>query len=68
MAGAPAVEMEAVTSDPQNAQTRLRVLVDVVQSPGAGGAVLLAFFAPPDTFDGHRATFERVRDSFTFTG
>jgi hypothetical protein len=60
--------MEAVTSDPQNPQTRLRALVDIVQSPGAGGAVLLAFFAPPDSFDDHRAMFERVRDSVTFTG
>jgi hypothetical protein len=65
VAGASADELEAVTSDPQDPQTRLRVLVDVVQPPGAGGAVLLAFFAPPDTFENHRSTFERIRDSLT---
>jgi serine/threonine protein kinase len=63
VAGGPADEMEAVSFDPANPQTRLRVLVDVVQPPGAGGAVLLAFFAPPDTFEHHRPTFERIRDS-----
>jgi hypothetical protein len=68
VSGSPADELEAVTSDPQNAQSRLRVLVDVVQPPGAGGAVLLAFFAPPDVFEDHRSTFERVRDSFQVTG
>jgi serine/threonine protein kinase len=67
VADAPADEMEAVTSDPQNPQTRLRVLVDVVQPPGAGGAVLLAFFAPPDTFEDHRPTFERIRNSLEIT-
>jgi hypothetical protein len=65
VAGAPADEMVAVTSDPANPQTRLRVLVDVVQPPGAGGAVLLAFFAPPDTFEKNRPTFEKIRDSLT---
>jgi hypothetical protein len=55
--------MEAVTSDPDNPQTRLRVLVDVVQPPGAQGAVLLAFFAPADGFEAQRHTFERIRDS-----
>ncbi|WP_369135935.1 protein kinase [Modestobacter sp. I12A-02662] len=68
VSGSPADELEAVTSDPQNAQSRLRVLIDVVQPPGAGGAVLLAFFAPPDVFEDHRSTFERVRDSFQVTG
>jgi serine/threonine protein kinase len=68
VAGAPADEMEAVASDPENPQTRLRVLVDVVDPPGAGGAVLLAFFAPPDTFEDHRPTFERIRDSLEITG
>jgi hypothetical protein len=63
VAGTQAVEMEGLTSDPADPQTQLRVLVDVVQPPGAGGAVLLAFFAPPDTFDDHRPTFERIRDS-----
>jgi hypothetical protein len=43
------------------------VLVDVVQPPGAGGVVLLAFFAPEDAFDDHRSTFERVRDSLQIT-
>jgi hypothetical protein len=65
--GAPATEIEGVASDPANPQTRLRVLVDVVQPPGAGGAVLLAFFAPEDAFDDHRPTFERVRDSLEIT-
>ncbi|TFV68946.1 serine/threonine protein kinase [Blastococcus sp. CT_GayMR19] len=68
VAGAPADEMEAVASDPEDPQTRLRVLVDVVDPPGAGGAVLLAFFAPPDTFEDHRPTFERIRDSLEITG
>jgi serine/threonine protein kinase len=65
--GDPANEMDAVTSDPANPQTRLRVLVDVVQPPDAGGAVLLAFFAPPDSFEDHRSTFERIRDSLEIT-
>jgi len=63
VAGSPADQMEAVTSDPDNPQTRLRVLVDVVQPPGAQGAVLLAFFAPADGFEAQRPTFERIRDS-----
>ena len=67
VAGGPAHEIEAVTYDLDNPQTRLRVLVDVVQPPGAGGAVLLAFFAPEDTFEDHRPTFERVRDSLQIT-
>jgi hypothetical protein len=66
--GAEADELEAVTTDPQDPRNRLRVLVDVVQPPGAGGAVLLAFFAPPDSFEDQRATFERIRDSFQVTG
>jgi serine/threonine protein kinase len=62
--GAAAQEMEAVVADPQNPQTGLRLLVDVVQTPpGVGGAVLLVFAAPPGTFEDHRATFERIRDS-----
>ncbi|MCV2492007.1 hypothetical protein OF117_21905, partial [Geodermatophilus sp. YIM 151500] len=67
VAGAPAQEMEAVTSDPEDPQTALRALVDVVQPPGAGGAVLLAFFAPPETFEEHRPVFERIRDSLEIT-
>jgi serine/threonine protein kinase len=67
VAGTQAAEMEAVTFDPQNPQTRLRVLVDVVQPPDARGTVLLAFFAPPDTFEDHRSTFERIRDSLQIT-
>jgi hypothetical protein len=63
VAGSPADQMEAVTSDPDNPQTRLRVMVDVVQPPGAQGAVLLAFFAPADGFEAQRPTFERIRDS-----
>jgi hypothetical protein len=65
---APAIEMEAVTSDPANPQTRLRMLVDVVQPSDGRGAVLLAFFSSPDTFEGHRATFERIRDSLQLSG
>jgi hypothetical protein len=42
-------------------------MVDVVQPSGPGGAVVLAFFAPPDTFEDHRATFEKVRDSLQVT-
>jgi len=68
VAGSQADELEAVTSDPQDPQFRLRVLIDVVQPSGAGGAVLLAFFAPPDVFEDQRSTFERVRDSFQVTG
>jgi serine/threonine protein kinase len=67
VAGGPADEMEAVTSDPANPQTRLRVLADIVQPADAGGAVLLAFFAPPDTFEDHLPTFERIRDSLQLT-
>ena len=67
VAGALADEMEGVTSDPANPQNRLRVLVDVVQPPGAGGALLLAFFAPPDSFEDHRSTFETIRDSLQIT-
>jgi serine/threonine protein kinase len=62
VAGAPAAQMEAVTSDPANPQTSLRVLVDVVEPP-SGGTVLLAFFAPPGTFEANRSTFSRIRDS-----
>jgi serine/threonine protein kinase len=58
-------ELEAVVSDPQQPQTRLRLLVDVVEPPGAEGAVLLAFFAPPGSFENNRSTFEKVRDSLT---
>jgi serine/threonine protein kinase len=68
VADSSAAELEAVTSDPQNAQTRLRVLVDVVQPPGAGGAVVLAFFAASDVFEEQRSTFTRVRDSFQVIG
>jgi hypothetical protein len=63
VAGGMANEVEADASDPGNPQTRLRLLVDVVQPPGAHGAVLLEFFAPPDIFENNRATFERIRDS-----
>jgi serine/threonine protein kinase len=62
VAGAPADEMEAVASDPADPRTRLQVLVDVVQ-PASGGTVLLAFFAPPDTFESNRPTYQRIRDS-----
>ena len=65
VAGASGDEMEAVTYSPEN-EPRLRILVDVVQ-PSAGGAALLAFFAPPDSFEDHRGTFERIRDSFEVT-
>jgi hypothetical protein len=65
VARARADELEAVVSDPQQPQTRLRLLVDVVEPPGAEGAVLLAFFAPPDSFENNRSTFEKVRDSLT---
>jgi hypothetical protein len=67
VAGVPADEIEAVAFDPGNPDTRLEVLVDVVQPSGAGGAVVLAFFAPPDTFEDHRSTFETVRDSLEIT-
>ena len=67
VAGAPAVEVEAVASDPLDPRTSLRMLVDVVQPPGANGALLLVFAAPPDTFDEHRPTFERIRDSLRIT-
>jgi serine/threonine protein kinase len=68
VAGAAADEMDAVVSDPQNPQTSLRLLVDVVPTPsGVGGAVLLVFSAPPDTFEDHRSTFERIRDSLEIT-
>jgi serine/threonine protein kinase len=68
VAGTTAEEMEAVVSDPANAQTSLRLLVDVVQPPpGVDGAVVLAFAAPPNTFEDHRATFEKVRDSLQVT-
>jgi hypothetical protein len=43
------------------------VLADIVQPADAGGAVLLAFFAPPDTFEDHLPTFERIRDSLQLT-
>jgi hypothetical protein len=66
--GAPAVEMEAVTADPANQQTQLRVLVDVIQPPSGQGALLLAFFSPPGTFEDHRPTFEKVRDSLQLSG
>jgi hypothetical protein len=67
VAGAPADEIAAFTFDPENPETRLQVQVDVVQPPGAGGAVVLAFFAPPDTFEDHRSTFETIRDSLEIT-
>ena len=67
VAGTQADEIEAFAFDPENPGTRLRVLVDVVQPPGAAGAVLLAFFAPPDTFEDHRSTFETVRNSLEIT-
>ena len=63
VAGDRADELSAVAFDPENPDTRLRAMVDVVQPPGAGGAVVLAFFAPPDTFEEHLPTFERIRDS-----
>ena len=63
VAGDRADELTAFAFDPENPDTRLRLMVDVVQPPGAGGAVVLAFFAPPDTFEDHLPTFERVRDS-----
>ena len=63
VAGDRADELTAFAFDPDNPDTRLRVMVDVVQPPGAGGALVLAFFAPPDTFEEHLPTFERIRDS-----
>jgi serine/threonine protein kinase len=66
VAGSQAVELEAVTSDPSDPQTEIRALVDVVQT--ADGAVLLAFYAPPATFEDHRGTFEKIRDSLEFIG
>jgi hypothetical protein len=68
VAGVMADEREAVISNPQDPRTQLRALVDVVQPPGAGGTVLLAFAAPPDSFEDHRPTFERIRDSLVITG
>ncbi|MFP5372148.1 MAG: hypothetical protein ACLGI3_15575, partial [Actinomycetes bacterium] len=67
VAGTQADEMEAFAFDPEDPRTRLQVLVDVVQPPGGAGAVVLAFFAPPDTFEDHRATFETIRDSLEIT-
>ena len=67
VAGTRADEIEAFAFDPENPETRLQVLVDVVQPPSAAGAVLLAFFAPPDTFETHRSTFETIRDSLEIT-
>jgi serine/threonine protein kinase len=63
VASATATELEAVSSDPANLQTQLRVLVDVVQPRPAGGTVLLAFFAPQATFEDNRPTFDKIRDS-----
>jgi serine/threonine protein kinase len=62
VAGGRADELDAVVSDPRSKDTQLRLLVDVVPSPGQG-TLVLTFFAPPDTFDDHRSTFEKVRDS-----
>jgi hypothetical protein len=64
--GAMANELVALASDPRNPDTQLRLLVDVVASPGQG-TLVLAFFAPPDTFEDHRSTFEKVRDSLEIT-
>jgi hypothetical protein len=63
VAGDQADELTAFAFDPDNPDIQLRVMVDVVQPSGAGGAVVLAFFAPPDTFEDHLPTFERIRDS-----
>jgi hypothetical protein len=63
VAGGRADELTAFAFDPENPDTRLRAMVDVVQPAGAGGAVILAFFAPPDTFEDRLPTFERIRDS-----
>jgi serine/threonine protein kinase len=63
VAGDRADELTAFAFDPENPDTRLRLMVDVVQPSGAGGAVVLAFFAPPDTFEDHLPTFEKIRDS-----
>ncbi|MFP5346745.1 MAG: serine/threonine-protein kinase [Actinomycetes bacterium] len=63
VSGARSNEMEAVTSNPQNPSAQFRVMVDVVQPADADGAVLLAFFAPPGTFDQHMSEFMKVRDS-----
>jgi serine/threonine protein kinase len=65
VAGERVDELDAVTFDPDDPDTRLQVLVDVVQPSGTGGAVVLAFFAPPATFEDHLPTFERIRDSLT---
>jgi serine/threonine protein kinase len=62
ISGFPADELEGVTFDPANPGTRLQTLVDVVRPPGLG-TLVVAFFAPPATFDDHRPTFERIRDS-----
>ncbi len=68
VAGERVDELTAFTSDPDNPDTRLQALVDVVQPSGADGALVLAFFAPPDTFEDHLPTFERIRDSLTIGG
>ncbi len=67
ISGIPAEEFEGVSFDPANSDTRLRVLVDVVHSPG-GTTLVLAFYAPPDTFEDHRSTFEHIRDSVQLGG
>ena len=53
--------------DPANPGTRLRVLADVVYSPGER-TLVLAFYAPPSTFDDHLPTFEHIRDSVQLNG
>jgi serine/threonine protein kinase len=67
ISGIPAEEFEGVSFDPANSDTRLRVLVDVVHSPG-GETLVLAFYAPPSTFDDHLPTFEHIRDSVELGG
>lgn len=68
VSGSLASEMEAITSNPRNPKAQFRVLVDVVQPPEADGAVLLAFFAPPATFDEHLSEFTTIRDSLQILG
>jgi len=67
ISGIPAEEFEGVSFDPNNSGTRLRAMVDVVYSPG-GKTLVLAFYAPPSTFDDHLPTFQHIRDSVELGG
>jgi hypothetical protein len=67
LGGFPTSELEGELDDPDDANTRLHVVIDVVQTQQpTPGSVLVVFFAAPDLFEDQRALFNRIKATLTF--